>query len=62
MRGKKQMIQSSKKVVALTIAEKINTQQKLKIGDLDVLDIMITESDPEEKVFDAYKEKGVEIL
>jgi DeoR/GlpR family transcriptional regulator of sugar metabolism len=59
---KKAMIQSSKKVVALTIAEKINTQQKLKIGDLDVLDIMITESDPGEKVFDAYKEKGVEIL
>jgi len=59
---KKAMIQSSKKVVALTIAEKINTQQKLKIGDLDLLDIMITESDPGEKIFDAYKEKGVEIL
>jgi len=27
-----------------------------------VLDIMITELDPAEKVFDAYKEKGVEIL
>jgi hypothetical protein len=48
--------------MALTIAEKINTQQKLKIGDLDVLDIMITESDPGEKIFDAYKAKGVEIL
>src|SRR6187401_409 len=59
---KKAMIQSSKKVVALTIAEKINSQQKLKIGDLDVLDIMITELDPGEKIFDAYKEKGVEIL
>jgi DeoR/GlpR family transcriptional regulator of sugar metabolism len=59
---KKAMIQSSKKVVALTIAEKINTQQKLKIGDLDLLDIMITELDPGEKIFDAYKEKGVEIL
>jgi len=56
------MIQSSKKVVALTIAEKINTQQKLKIGDLDVLDIMITELDPAENIFDAYKAKGVEIL
>ena len=56
------MIQSSKKVVALTIAEKINTQQKLKIGDLDLLDIMITESDPGDKIFDAYREKGVEIL
>jgi DeoR/GlpR family transcriptional regulator of sugar metabolism len=59
---KKAMIQSSKKVVALTIAEKIDTQQKLKIGDLDLLDIMITELDPGEKIFDAYKEKGVEIL
>jgi DeoR/GlpR family transcriptional regulator of sugar metabolism len=56
------MIQSSKKVVALTIAEKIDTQQKLKIADLDVLDIMITELNPDEKIFDAYKEKGVEIL
>ena len=59
---KKAMIQSSKKVVALTIAEKINTQQKLKIGDLDLLDIMITELDPGETIFDAYKDKGVEIL
>jgi DeoR/GlpR family transcriptional regulator of sugar metabolism len=59
---KKAMIQSSKKVAALTIAEKINTQQKLKIGDLDLLDIMITELNPDEKIFDAYKQKGVEIL
>jgi DeoR/GlpR family transcriptional regulator of sugar metabolism len=59
---KKAMIQSSKKVVALTIAEKINTQQKLKVGDLDVLDIMITELDPGENIFEGYKEKGVEIL
>jgi DeoR/GlpR family transcriptional regulator of sugar metabolism len=59
---KKAMIQSSKKVVALTIAEKINTQQKLKVADLDVLDIMITELNPDEKIFDAYKQKGVGIL
>jgi DeoR/GlpR family transcriptional regulator of sugar metabolism len=48
--------------VALTIAEKINTQQKLKIGELDLLDIMITELNPDEKIFDAYRQKGVEIL
>ena len=59
---KKAMIQSSKKVVALTIAEKINTQQKLKIGDLDLLDIMITELNPDDNVFEAYKQKGVDIL
>ena len=59
---KKAMIQSSKKVVALTIAEKIDTHQKIKVADLDVLDILITEHDPNEKIFDAYKQKGVEIL
>jgi DeoR/GlpR family transcriptional regulator of sugar metabolism len=59
---KKAMIQSSKKVVALTIAEKINTHQKLKIEDLDLLDIMITELNPDEKIFEAYKQKGVDIL
>jgi DeoR/GlpR family transcriptional regulator of sugar metabolism len=59
---KKAMIQSSKKVVALTIAEKIDTHQKIKVADLDVLDILITEHDPNEKIFDAYKQKGVEIM
>ncbi len=56
------MIQSSKKVVALTIAEKIDTTQKIKVADLDVLDILITELDPNEKIFDGYKQKGVQIL
>jgi len=59
---KKAMIQSSKKVVALTIAEKIDTHQKIKVADLDALDILITEADPNEKIFDAYKQKGVAIL
>jgi DeoR/GlpR family transcriptional regulator of sugar metabolism len=48
--------------VALTIAEKINTQQKIKIAGIDELDIMITEMNAAEKIFDAYKAKGMEIL
>jgi DeoR/GlpR family transcriptional regulator of sugar metabolism len=48
--------------VALTIAEKINTQQKIKIAGIDELDIMITEMNAAEKIFDSYKQKNVEIL
>ncbi len=59
---KKAMIQASKKVVALTIAEKVNTRQKIKVADIAELDIMITESDPNEEIFNAYKEKGMDIL
>lgn len=59
---KKAMMQSSKKVVALTIAEKINSLQKIKIAGIEELDAMITDMDPGDKIFDAYKEKGVEIL
>ena len=59
---KKAMMQSSKKVVALTIAEKINSLQKIKIAGIEELDAMITDMDPGDMIFDAYKEKGVEIL
>jgi DeoR/GlpR family transcriptional regulator of sugar metabolism len=59
---KKAMIQSSKKTVALTISEKVNTQQKIKIADIGELDTMITELDAADNIFDAYREKGMQIL
>jgi DeoR/GlpR family transcriptional regulator of sugar metabolism len=59
---KKAMIQASKKVAVLTIAEKVNTQQKIKVADLDELDIMVTEMNPSESIFKPYKEKGMQIL
>jgi len=59
---KKAMIQSSNKVVALTIAEKVNTLRKIRVAGIEELDTMITELDPAEKIFDAYKQKGMCIL
>lgn len=59
---KKAMIKSSKKVVALTISEKINTRQKIKIAGLEEIDILVTELDPDNGIFDEYKKQGVEIL
>ena len=59
---KKAMIQASKKVVALTIAEKVNTVRKIKVAEIDELDVMITELSAEEEIFNDYKEKGMQIL
>lgn len=59
---KKEIIQSSKKVVALTISEKINTQQKIQVAEIDQIDIIITELDPAEKIFGIYRERGLKIL
>ena len=59
---KRAMMQSAKKVVALTIAEKINSLQKIKIAGIEELDAMITDMDPGDTIFDAYRQKGVQIL
>jgi DeoR/GlpR family transcriptional regulator of sugar metabolism len=59
---KKAMIQSSKKCVALTISEKVNTLQKIKVAPIEELDIMITELDPASEIFDSYRQKGMDIL
>lgn len=59
---KKAMIQSSKKVAALTISEKINSLQRIKIADINELDILVTELDPNDSLFDRYKEKGLELV
>lgn len=59
---KKVMIESSKKVVALSISEKINTTQRIKICDIKDIDIMITELPPDDPLLDPYHKKGVTIL
>ena len=59
---KKAMIESSKSVVALTISEKINSRQKIKIAGIDEIDILVTEQDPNDEIFEAYRKKGIQIL
>jgi len=59
---KKAMIQSSKKVIGLTISEKLNSHQRIKIADINALHMIITELDPAHPVFTSYKERGLEIL
>lgn len=59
---KKAMIESSKKVVCLSIAEKINSAQPIQICQLNKIDILITELDPDDESLKPYVEAGIQVL
>jgi DeoR/GlpR family transcriptional regulator of sugar metabolism len=59
---KKAMIESSQQVVCLAIAEKINTVQPIQICELDKIDILITELEPDNPVLTPYAKAGIQIL
>ncbi|MEO6948958.1 MAG: DeoR/GlpR family DNA-binding transcription regulator [Ginsengibacter sp.] len=59
---KKAMIESSRKVVCLTISEKINTQQPIQICELKKIDILITELSPENELLQPYLRAGVTVI
>ncbi|MEO9022261.1 MAG: DeoR/GlpR family DNA-binding transcription regulator [Ginsengibacter sp.] len=59
---KKAMIDSSRKVVCLTIAEKINTQQPIQICELRKIDILITELSPEDELMQPYVRAGILVI
>jgi len=59
---KKAMIEASRKVVCLSIAEKINTYQPIQISTLDKIDILITELDPGDPLLKPYADAGIQIL
>ncbi len=59
---KKAMIESSKKTVCLSIAEKINSQQPLQICNCEEIDILITELSPHDPVMQPYVERGITVI
>lgn len=59
---KKAMIESAKQVVCLTISEKINTFQPVKICGLDKIDILVTELSPDDPMLKPYADAGITIL
>ncbi len=58
---KKAMIESSKKVVCLSIAEKINSVQPIKVCGLDDIDLLITELAADDPLLKPYVDAGVEV-
>lgn len=59
---KQSMIEASKKVVCLTISEKINTTQPVKVCDLSKVDILITELPNEHPMLQPYAAAGITVM
>jgi DeoR/GlpR family transcriptional regulator of sugar metabolism len=58
---KKAMIKASKKTICIGISEKLNSQQKIKVANLDEIDILVTELDPNDPTLLPFKHKGLTI-
>lgn len=59
---KKAMIETSKKVIALTISEKVNSSEQLTICEVDKIDVLVTELPPDAEKLKPYRNKGIGIL
>jgi DeoR/GlpR family transcriptional regulator of sugar metabolism len=59
---KRAMIDSAKKLVCLTISEKINTLQPIQVCDIKKIDTLITELDPDDPVLIPYVKAGITVL
>ncbi|MEO6541944.1 MAG: DeoR family transcriptional regulator, partial [Ferruginibacter sp.] len=59
---KQSMIESSQKVVCLTISEKINTIQPVKVCDLSKIDVLITELPNDHPSLQPYVAAGITVL
>jgi len=59
---KQTMIGTSQKVICLTISEKINTMQPVKVCDLSKIDILITELPNDHPLLQPYVDAGITVL
>lgn len=59
---KKAMIQASKKIVSLTISEKINSVQRYKVCETHAIHTLITELKPHDPFLEPFRKQGLEIL
>ena len=58
---KKAMIESSKKVICLSISEKINSVQPIRVCGLDEIDMLITELPADDPLLKPYIDAGVSV-
>ena len=59
---KKAMMESSQKTVVLTISEKVNTTQRIRICDTKALDVLITELPADDEQLQTFKNIGLQIF
>jgi DeoR/GlpR family transcriptional regulator of sugar metabolism len=56
------MVEASKKLICLTISEKINSQQPFQVCDSKKIHTLITELSPDDPLLKQYKEAGITVL
>ncbi|MEM9888154.1 MAG: DeoR/GlpR family DNA-binding transcription regulator [Bacteroidota bacterium] len=56
------MMQASDQVVALTIAEKLHSVQRMKVCNLNQLDVLVTELDPKVERLAPFEREGLRLL
>jgi len=59
---KRAMVNCSDRIVALTGHDKIGTSEAYKICPIDKLDTIVTEIDPDNDMFESYRQRGIQIL
>jgi DeoR/GlpR family transcriptional regulator of sugar metabolism len=59
---KKAMIAASKKTVFMTISEKLETRKPFKVCDMTIIDYLITELDPTDKLLNPFVDAGINVL
>ncbi len=59
---KKAMIKASKKIISLSIFEKLGTIQRYKVCDITTINTLVTELEPNNNLLQNYQNKGLEIL
>lgn len=56
------MIEASNRTVVMSISEKLNTQQRIRVCGIDEVDVLITELDPDNRSLDPFKLQTLSIL
>jgi DeoR/GlpR family transcriptional regulator of sugar metabolism len=59
---KKAMVESSQKLICMTISEKINSRQPFQVCDSKKIDTLITELPPDDELLNAYVRAGIQVL
>lgn len=59
---KKAMMQASQKTMLLTISEKLNSVQRIRVADAGQIDYLITELEPTNPSLMSYVSKGINVL
>jgi DeoR/GlpR family transcriptional regulator of sugar metabolism len=62
VQAKKALMRAARKVAVLTISEKLNTTQTIKICDIDQVDYLITELPPESDLLNAYRDTNLKLI